>query len=122
MRRPPRCIPITPAIAVRARSSSGRRTISGMNARSWTKGWHVRLLGSTVICLLVAASPSAAAGDKGFDPPLWMTAPFGLLLLSIALLPLFVEKFWHLNRNKAIVAILFSIPVIVYLLTLPPAP
>jgi Na+/H+ antiporter NhaD/arsenite permease-like protein len=38
-------------------------------------------------------------------------APFVLLLLSIAVLPLLLPHFWEKNRNKAIVSALFGFPV-----------
>ena len=45
--------------------------------------------------------------------PVWTVIPFIVLLLSIAILPLTVEHFWGKNRNKAIVAAIISLPVIV---------
>jgi Na+/H+ antiporter NhaD/arsenite permease-like protein len=45
--------------------------------------------------------------------PLWSVSFFGLLLLSIAILPLTHGHLWDRNRNKAIVAAILSIPVIV---------
>ena len=42
--------------------------------------------------------------------------PFVLMLLSIAVFPLFWNHFWEKNRNKLYVAIILSIPVIIYLL------
>lgn len=42
--------------------------------------------------------------------------PFILMLLSIAIFPLFWNHFWEKNRNKLYVAIILSIPVIIYLL------
>src|SRR5919198_27845 len=45
-----------------------------------------------------------------------MTAvPFVLLLLTIALAPLIRPQWWHHNRNKAIVALVLSLPVVIYL-------
>ncbi|HEX3073365.1 MAG TPA: sodium:proton antiporter, partial [Ignavibacteriales bacterium] len=44
--------------------------------------------------------------------PLWSISFFVLQLLAIAVLPLTHEKFWEKNRNKAIIAALLSIPVI----------
>ncbi|MFZ1282229.1 MAG: sodium:proton antiporter [Ignavibacteriaceae bacterium] len=41
--------------------------------------------------------------------------PFVLMLLSIAIFPLFWNHFWEKNRNKLYVAIILSIPVIIYL-------
>jgi Ca2+/H+ antiporter len=43
--------------------------------------------------------------------------PFILMLLSIALFPLFWNHFWEKNKNKLIIAIILSIPVIIYLLS-----
>lgn len=43
------------------------------------------------------------------------TLPFVLMLLSIALFPLFGKRFWERNRNKLIIAIILSVPVIIYL-------
>lgn len=42
--------------------------------------------------------------------------PFVLMLLSIAVFPLFLNHFWEKNRNKLYVAIALSITVIIYLL------
>ncbi|MCQ2308692.1 MAG: sodium:proton antiporter [Bacteroidales bacterium] len=46
--------------------------------------------------------------------PLWTLIPFILMLLSIAVFPLVkkTEHFWESNRNKLIVSIILSIPVI----------
>jgi len=38
-------------------------------------------------------------------------SPFVLLLLSIAILPLALPHFWEKNRNKAIIAAIFGLPV-----------
>src|SRR5258707_2790424 len=41
--------------------------------------------------------------------------PFVALLLVIALAPLIVPKWWHHNRNKAIVSLAIAAPILVYL-------
>jgi Na+/H+ antiporter NhaD/arsenite permease-like protein len=46
----------------------------------------------------------------------WTFAPFGCMLLAIAILPLVAGKWFHRNRNKAIVAAVLGVPTIVYLL------
>ena len=51
----------------------------------------------------------------GAELPLWTIAPFAGLLLSIALLPLATPHFWEHNRNRALVAALFALPVVIYL-------
>src|SRR6266850_205234 len=45
-----------------------------------------------------------------------MTAlPFLALLLTIALAPLVAPHWWHHNRNKAVVALVVSLPIAIYL-------
>jgi hypothetical protein len=51
----------------------------------------------------------------GAELPFWTILPFVGLLLSIALLPLVVPHFWESNRNKALIAALFSVPVVIEL-------
>src|SRR5438128_12436089 len=58
---------------------------------------------------LLAAAP-------GFDPPLWSVAPYVLLLLAIAILPLTSPHFWHDLRNQAVASLACSLPVAGYLL------
>jgi Na+/H+ antiporter NhaD/arsenite permease-like protein len=48
--------------------------------------------------------------------PLYTIIPFILMLLSIALFPLFSDKFWQKNKNKLFTAIILSLPVAVWLL------
>ncbi len=43
--------------------------------------------------------------------------PFVLMLVSIAVLPLTFNHFWEKNKNKLIVSLILSIPVIIYLLS-----
>lgn len=52
---------------------------------------------------------------------LWSIVPFWGLLLAIALLPLIVPRFWDKNKNKAIVAFVFSVPVLWVLIKNEPA-
>jgi len=49
--------------------------------------------------------------------PLLSLLPFVLMLLAIAVFPLFWNHFWEKNKNKLIIAIILSIPVIIYLLS-----
>ncbi|KAF0243616.1 MAG: hypothetical protein FD180_3220 [Planctomycetota bacterium] len=53
--------------------------------------------------------------------PSWSVVPFVGLLLCIALLPLLSEKWWHRNRNKALVGIVFGFPVAAWTLFTEPA-
>lgn len=48
--------------------------------------------------------------------PLLSLIPFLLMLLSIAVFPLFWNHFWEKNKNKLIVAIVLSMPIVVYLI------
>ena len=50
------------------------------------------------------------------ETPTWAVGPFVLYLLLIAVLPLFLGRFWEHNRNKLIVAAALSVPVLGYLL------
>ena len=47
--------------------------------------------------------------------PLWSALPFILLLLAIAILPLVTPHFWQHDRNKGLVVLLLSLPVLVFL-------
>ncbi len=49
--------------------------------------------------------------------PWLLVIPFAMTLLSIAILPLAVPHFWEKNRNKLLMAILFSLPVAIYFFT-----
>jgi Na+/H+ antiporter NhaD/arsenite permease-like protein len=53
--------------------------------------------------------------------PAWSVLPFALLLLSIAVLPLAAAHFWENNRNKALVAALLGLPVLLGIARLHPA-
>jgi Na+/H+ antiporter NhaD/arsenite permease-like protein len=51
----------------------------------------------------------------GAQLPLVSGLPFLLLLLAIAVAPLVAREWWHSNRNKALVALVVSAPILVYL-------
>jgi Na+/H+ antiporter NhaD/arsenite permease-like protein len=54
-------------------------------------------------------------------PPLYLCAPFVILLLAIAILPLAWPHFWEKNRNKAITATIVSIPVFIFMVMKSPS-
>ncbi len=54
-----------------------------------------------------------AAGRLNVAP--WSLAPFVVLLLSIAILPLVAAKFWHSNLRKLLVSVGLAVPVAAYL-------
>src|SRR5262245_48018615 len=62
--------------------------------------------------LRLAVLPVAATP---LDLPPLSVAPFVVLLLSIALLPLVAGHFWHSNRNKAFVASAFALSTAAWL-------
>lgn len=74
------------------------------------------LAGSAGLLLMPSVTFAEAAAHHG---PLhvspWMVLPFALLLLCIALLPIFAGHFWHSNLRKAIVSIVLAVPVVAYL-------
>src|SRR5882672_116571 len=63
-------------------------------------------------------APAAAAQHLGHLLPLWSVIPFGLMLLSIAFLPLVAGGLWEYNRNKAILSLIVGGPVAVWTATL----
>jgi Na+/H+ antiporter NhaD/arsenite permease-like protein len=57
-------------------------------------------------------TPLATAVNVGSGLPLWSVAPFSLMLLSIAVLPLAAGHMWEHNRNKAILSVILGAPVL----------
>ncbi len=51
----------------------------------------------------------------GAQLPLISALPFVVLLLAIAFAPLLAPRWWHSNRNKALVAALVSLPILLQL-------
>jgi Na+/H+ antiporter NhaD/arsenite permease-like protein len=68
--------------------------------------------------LVLIGIPAAALGANGQAPDLslWSAAPFAVLLLCIALLPLTVGHWWHRHRNKGFVAAVLAVPTALYLI------
>lgn len=102
----------------------GSRIGGARVARSWIRSV---LAGISPALLVMAGSalPALAwAASDGHGPslgeilPLWSVIPFAGLLLSIALLPMVAEHFWHKNRNQLLVAAAWASPVLGYLLYL----
>jgi Na+/H+ antiporter NhaD/arsenite permease-like protein len=54
--------------------------------------------------------------SEALNIPLYLCAPFAVLLLMIAVMPLAFPRFWDKNRNKAIVAAVVSIPVLIFMI------
>jgi Na+/H+ antiporter NhaD/arsenite permease-like protein len=68
-----------------------------------------------ILVALLGLSPVlAAAGD--LHVPVAAAGPFVLFLVAIAVLPLVAARWWHRNRNKAIVAAVLAVPTAIYLM------
>lgn len=89
--------------------------------------WLVRAVGVLLAITLISlpALALAAGGDAHGDAhgpglgellPWWSVLPFAGLLLSIAVLPMVAEHWWHSNRNQLLVALGWASPVFLYLL------
>ena len=50
--------------------------------------------------------------------PVWSVIPFAGLLLSIAIIPMVFEHWWHDNKHQLLVAVAWATPVLGYLLYL----
>src|SRR5215831_848462 len=61
--------------------------------------------------------PSSAASCF----PLWTLIPFILMLISIAVLPAAVPRWWRSDRNKTILSIVMSVPVLIFVLRCQPS-
>ncbi|MEB2285053.1 MAG: sodium:proton antiporter [Myxococcales bacterium] len=59
----------------------------------------------------------AHAMSLGETLPFWSIAPFALMLLGIALIPLRWPHFWESNANKGIVSAVLGVPVALYVAT-----
>ena len=96
------------------------------------RGWLVAvalLVGALLVLLApeVALATGGAAAEGhgeaaahhgpglGSVLPMWSVIPFAGLLLSIALLPMVAEHWWHHNKNQLLVAVLWALPVFSYL-------
>ena len=63
---------------------------------------------------------TGGAEALGHRLPAWSMAPFGLMLLAIAVLPLARPLFWARNRNKALVSLVLGAPVALSIALLDP--
>jgi Na+/H+ antiporter NhaD/arsenite permease-like protein len=69
----------------------------------------------------IHALAAAAGGHQlGHVLPLWSIAPFAVLLLCIAVLPLVAGHFWDSNRNKALLGAALGAPVAAWIAWLEP--
>ena len=54
--------------------------------------------------------------ESTFNIPLWVSIPFVIMLLAIAVGPLILGKWWDKNKNKLLISLVLSVPVIIYML------
>ena len=99
------------------RSPANAGATAGTATRIGPLSWLAIAAAAVIVGLLIYASltghePAAGAAPPGPPadyqlPPLWACAPFVLLLLAIALLPLIpaTAHWWEHNRNRLIVAL-----------------
>ncbi len=90
--------------------------------KSSTRRW-IRLL----VLAMTFLTPSLAAGAVAQNPdsaaacfPLWSLIPFLLMLVSIAVLPMAVPEWWDKNRNKTLLSVVMSLPVLTVVLPCDP--
>jgi Na+/H+ antiporter NhaD/arsenite permease-like protein len=67
---------------------------------------------TTSVFATVASGPAL-----GHLLPIWSVAPFGLILLGIAVLPLVAGHFWERNVNKALVSAALGVPIVAWIAT-----
>jgi Na+/H+ antiporter NhaD/arsenite permease-like protein len=83
------------------------------------------LLAAPALALPWLAAASSGAGEGGpslgHRLPLWSVAPFVLMLLCIALLPLLAPHLWERNRNKALLSLALGAPVAIWMGALDPS-
>ncbi len=53
--------------------------------------------------------------ESHYTIPIIALLPFVLMLASIAVFPLFWNHFWEKNKNKLLISVLLSIPIIIFL-------
>jgi Na+/H+ antiporter NhaD/arsenite permease-like protein len=83
----------------------------------------VFLAGASAIASPSSAGPASAATAPTHVLPLWSVAPFVLMLLAIAIVPLIrrCHRFWERNRNKLLVALVLSALTLLYYYFLHPS-
>jgi Na+/H+ antiporter NhaD/arsenite permease-like protein len=80
-----------------------------------------RLAALAVVLPSLARASTGAAEPLGERLPAWSVAPFALMLLAIAVLPLAAPRLWERNRTKALVSALLGVPVAIWVAALDPA-
>jgi Na+/H+ antiporter NhaD/arsenite permease-like protein len=66
----------------------------------------------------VLPAVAAAAAHLGYQFPLWSVAPFVIMLVGIAVLPLVAGRIWEYNHNKALLSVILGAPVAIWTATL----
>ncbi|MBI5366480.1 MAG: sodium:proton antiporter [Planctomycetes bacterium] len=97
-------------------------TIASAAGRAVPAPVCARVAGWSALLLFLAPAGLASAADEGsrlgHELSAGSAAPFLLLLLAIAVLPLAAHGWWHSNRNKALVSLGLGVPVGLWMLAL----
>src|SRR5438105_14890590 len=66
----------------------------------------------------VLLAAAAAAPHLGYLFPLWSVAPFVIMLIGIAVLPLVAGRVWEYNHKKALLSVILGAPGAIWTATL----
>jgi Na+/H+ antiporter NhaD/arsenite permease-like protein len=72
------------------------------------------------MCGIVGAMTETSAAI--FDFPNWSVIPFVGILLAMAILPLAMPKWWSSNRNKLLLSLAISLPILILCIARKPGP
>lgn len=76
-------------------------------------------VGTPEIYLAQAETSGAATQEHhAAIPAFWSVIPFVVILLCVALMPVFLERWWHNNYNKLLVSLILGLPVATYLIAI----
>jgi Na+/H+ antiporter NhaD/arsenite permease-like protein len=75
----------------------------------------LRFLFALSLCFVAPALAHASEASLGSALPLWSVLPFAVMLLAIAILPLAAPKFWHHNKNRALVSAVLGTPIAIWI-------
>jgi len=82
---------------------------------------HIGISLCLILILFISIFADETISETGEQLPIWSVTPFVLMLLSIAIIPLVLPHLWEKNLNKGIMALIFGLPVIIYIATIHPS-
>jgi Na+/H+ antiporter NhaD/arsenite permease-like protein len=83
--------------------------------------WFVTAVGVALVSVVGLVELAHVRVGPAPALPVWSAAPFALLLLCIAVLPLVAHHWWENNRNRIVVSFGFAVVAGVYLVAMGPA-